>query len=101
MPARLRHAPGPQALHFVRLAQGSPGTWVTLPGGAGRVILLPPRLRAQREHGWLLCLKGEAVVDLPSLDFVRLRVGEGFPLTAGWDALPTQEGTVLLMIPGC
>ncbi|MFD2608338.1 hypothetical protein ACFSR9_02650 [Deinococcus taklimakanensis] len=99
MAVRLRHAEGPQALHFIRLAQGSPGQWVTLPGGALRVIALSGKLEAQSARGWLLCLKGEAVVDLPTLDFLRLRAGEGHQLTTTWDALPTREETVVLLVP--
>ncbi|WP_240738208.1 hypothetical protein [Deinococcus fonticola] len=48
--------------------------------------------------GWLLCLKGEAVVDLPDGDFVRLRAGEGYQLASMWDVLPTRDGTTLLLM---
>ncbi|WP_291424102.1 hypothetical protein [Deinococcus sp.] len=89
--------PAPPPLHLIRLAQGSPGEWVTLPGAAGRVIGLAAKLQRQSAHGWLLCLKGEAVIDLPGGDFVRLRVGEGFLLVTQWDALATRDGTVLAL----
>lgn len=91
-----RPAP-PAPLHFIRLAQGSPGEWVTLPGGGLRVVALVSKLGGQRGGGWLLCLKGEAVIDLEGGDFVRLRSGEGYPIGGDWDALPTREGTVLLL----
>lgn len=89
----------PQALHLIRLAQGSPGQWVALPGGALRVLALTARLDAQQAHGWMVCLRGEAVLDLPDGDFVRLRPGEGFELRAAWAALPTRDDTVLLLVP--
>lgn len=98
MPVRLHHAEGPQALHLVRLAQGSPGQWVTLPGRGLRVLGLTGAVTADAP-GWLLCLKGEAVVDLPDLNFVRLRVGEAFAPAGSWKAVPTREGTVLLLVP--
>lgn len=89
--------PAPAPLHFIRLAQGSPGEWVTLPGGGVRVIQLVGRVNMEA-HGWLLCLKGEAVVDLPDGDFVRLRAGEGYALASVWEVLPTREGTTLLLV---
>ena len=70
---------------------------MTLPWGGLRVIELVGHLRMDAP-GWLLCLKGEAVIDLPDGDFVRLRTGEGYLLTSSWDALPTREGTALLLI---
>ena len=88
----------PTPLHFIRLAQGSAGQWVTLPDGGLHVIELTGKLEGVRQRGWLLCLKGEAVLDLPEGDFVRLRVGEGYPIGGDWDALPTREGTVLLLL---
>ena len=94
--SRQPRPPAPAPLHFIRLAQGSAGVWVTLPGGGLRVIALTGRVHLDL-HGWLLCLKGEAVIDLPEGDFVRLRTGEGYLLAAPWDALPTREGTVLAL----
>ena len=94
---RTPRPPVPAPLHLLRLAQGTPGEWLVLPGGAGRVVQLSAPLSAQTLGGWLLCLRGEVIVDLPEGDFVRLRAGECFLLSAVWDALPTREGTVLAL----
>lgn len=96
MPRPARPAP-PAPLHFIRLAQGSPGVWVTLPGGGVRVMQLVGRAEMDAQ-GWLLCLKGEAVIDLPDGDFVRLRSGEGYQLSTPWEVLPTRDQTTLLLI---
>ena len=87
----------PAPLHFVRLAAGSPGVWVALPGGGLRVIQLVGQV-SMDVAGWVLCLKGEVVIDLPDGDFVRLRAGEGYQLTTSWDVLPTRDGTTLLLM---
>lgn len=97
MPARLPRPAPPAPLHFVRLAAGSPGVWVALPGGGLRVIQLVGTL-GMNAPGWLLCLKGEAVIDLPDGDFVRLRAGEGYQLSTSWEVLPTREQTTLLLL---
>ncbi|OLV20057.1 hypothetical protein [Deinococcus marmoris] len=89
----------PQALHLTRLAQSSPGQWVGLPGGELRVLNLSGKLTGDAVTGWLICLSGEAVVDLPQNNFVRLRPGEGYRVSAGesWMAFDTKEGSVLLL----
>ena len=89
----------PQALHLTRLAQGSPGQWVGLPGGELRVLNLNGKLTGDAVTGWLICLSGEAVIDLPRNNFVRLRPGEGYRVTANeaWTAFDTKEGSVLLL----
>ena len=89
----------PQALHFVRLAQGSPGQWVALPGGALRVLGLAGKTDGAGERGWLLCLHGEVLLDFPDGNFVRLRSGEGYAAAGSWEALPTRAGSVLLLVP--
>ncbi|GGL82993.1 hypothetical protein GCM10010840_20970 [Deinococcus aerolatus] len=96
-------AAAPQALHLIRLAQGSPGQWLGLPGGDLRVLNLSGKHSGNQPGsdavtGWLLCLSGEAVVDLPLNNFVRLRPGEGYRVTAGepWTAFGTKDGSVLL-----
>lgn len=91
----------PQSLHLARLAQGSPGEWVRLPGGRVRVVNLSGTLTGPAETGWLLCLSGEAVVDLPLSNFVRLRPAEGYRVRAeeAWTAFGTKDGTVLILTP--
>ncbi|CAM3692622.1 hypothetical protein [Deinococcus frigens] len=88
----------PQALHLIRLAQSSAGQWVGLPGGELRVVHLNGKLTGDVTTGWLICLSGEAVIDLPQNNFVRLRPGEGYRVTAeeSWTAFDTKEGSVLL-----
>ncbi|WP_394650021.1 hypothetical protein [uncultured Deinococcus sp.] len=88
----------PQALHFVRLAQGSPGQWVVLPGGALQVLGLAGKADGGAQRGWLLCLHGEVLLDFPDGNFVRLRPGEGYAATGPWEALPTRTGSVLLLV---
>lgn len=97
MTPRLPRPAPPAPLHFVRLAAGSPGVWVTLPGGGLRVIQLVGQV-AMDVPGWVLCLKGEVVIDLPDGDFVRLRAGEGYQLVSAWEVLPTRDGTTLLLM---
>ncbi|WP_051935500.1 hypothetical protein [Deinococcus sp. YIM 77859] len=101
MPARLPRPEPPQALHLARLAQGTPGEWITLPGGLLRVLALSGKVRGPAVSGWLTCLTGEALVDLPHREFVRLRAAEGYLLTVteAWEALPLKTGTVLLLVP--
>lgn len=70
---------------------------MALPGGGLRVIQLVGTL-SMNAPGWLLCLKGEAVIDLPDGDFVRLRAGEGYQLSTSWEVLPTREQTTLLLL---
>ena len=91
-------AASPQSLHLTRLAQSSPGQWVGLPGGELRVLNLNGKLTGDPVTGWLVCLSGEAVIDLPLNNFVRLRPGEGYRVTAAepWTAFGTREGSVLL-----
>jgi len=91
----------PQSLHLARLAQGSPGEWGRLPGGRVRVVTLSGTLTGPAETGWLVCLSGEAVVDLPLSNFVRLRPAEGYRVRAGepWTAFGTKDGTVLILTP--
>lgn len=71
-----------------------------LPGGALRVLALPGKVVGPMSSGWLVCLTGEAVIDLPQRDFVRLRSGEGYGVSATqpWEALPVKTGTVLLLV---
>lgn len=90
----------PQALHLSRLAQGTPGQWVKMPGGELRVINLNGKVQGDSVNGWLVCLSGEAVVDLPLNNFVRLRPAEGYRLSANevWTAFDTKENTVLMLV---
>lgn len=90
----------PQALHFARLAQGSPGQWVRLPGGELRTVQLAGKLSGEAVNGWLICLAGEAVVDLPLNNFVRLRASEGYRVKRdeAWTAFDTKDNTVLLLV---
>ncbi|MEF2276728.1 hypothetical protein V3W47_00340 [Deinococcus sp. YIM 134068] len=99
--APIRRRPPPQTLHLARLAQGTPGEWVTLPGGLLRVLALGGKVAGPAASGWLTCLTGEAVLDLPHGEFVRLRPAEGYRVTSGeaWVALPVRSGTVLLLVP--
>ena len=98
MPMTRRPAP-PAPLNLPRLAQSMAGQWVSLPGSAARVLGLTERV-AGTAPGYLICLAGEVVVDLPAGDFVKLRVGETFRVADGiWQALATAEGTVLLHLP--
>ncbi|EYB69656.1 hypothetical protein DEIPH_ctg004orf0187 [Deinococcus phoenicis] len=99
---RLNHPEPPQALHLARLAQGTPGEWVTLPGGLLRVLALQGKVAGPAVSGWLTCLTGEALLDLPQGEFVRLRAAEGYRvgLDEAWEALPVKAGTVLLLVPG-
>ncbi|GGS30346.1 hypothetical protein [Deinococcus knuensis] len=101
MPTRT-HPDTPQALHLPRLAQGTPGEWVRLPGGNVQVVTLTGTLTGPATPGWLVCLTGEAVVDLPLRNFVRLRPGEGYHVTPEqpWTAFGTRDGTTLLLSVG-
>lgn len=99
MPSRARpEAPPP--LNLARLAAGAPGTWVMLPGADVRVLALEGKLMGPAASGWLVCLTGEALIDLPEGDFVRLRASEAHRLTPGddWEALPVKAATVLMFI---
>ena len=101
MPHSARPRPEiPQALHLGRLAQASPGEWVRLPGGELRVVLLQGKLAGEGQAGWLLCLSGEAVIDLPLKNFVRLRPAEGYRmrLDEPWTAFDTKADTTLLLV---
>ncbi|WP_019585339.1 hypothetical protein [Deinococcus apachensis] len=91
----------PQALHLARLAASTPGEWVALPGGLLRVLALKGKVGGPSVSGWLTCLAGEAILDLPQREFVRLRAAEGYRVTPGepWEALPVRAGTVLLLVP--
>ncbi|WP_309572288.1 hypothetical protein [Deinococcus sp.] len=90
----------PQALHLARLAQGTPGEWVRLPGGDLRVLHLSGKAPQAGVDGWLVCLSGEAVIDLPLNNFVRLRPGEGYRVKVGeaWVPFDTREGTVVMLV---
>lgn len=101
MPPRPARPEPPQALHLARLAGGTPGEWVALPGGGLRVLALPGKVQGPSVTGWLTCLAGEAVLDLPHGEFVRLRAAEGYRVTPAepWTALPVKAGTVLLLVP--
>lgn len=88
----------PQPLHLLRLAQSAPGQWVQLPGSVARVLGLSGKI-SEQVGGSLLCLAGEAVVDLPTGAFVHLRTGELFQGAGAWEALALREGTVLLQWP--
>lgn len=103
MTVRLPAAPPavPQALHLSRLAQGAPGQWVALPGGGVRITALVGSQAGVPGPGWVVCLSGEAVVDLPLNNFVRLRATESYRVPPGeaWTALPVKAATVLLFIP--
>lgn len=98
---RLNHREAPQAIHLARLAAGAPDEWVALPGGLLRVLALQGKVGGPAVSGWLTCLTGEALLDLPQREFVRLRAAEGYRVTPGeaWDALPVKAGTVLLLVP--
>lgn len=102
MPSRPVRPEPPQALHLARLAQGTPGEWTTLPGGELRVLALAGKIGGPALGGWLTCLSGEAVLDLPHGEFVRLRPAEAYRVTPDqpWEALPVRAGTVLLLVPG-
>lgn len=95
-------AAAPQALHLARLAGATPGQWVALPGGALRAIQLSGRYVGEPLTGWLVCLSGEAVLDLPLNNFVRLRPAEGYRVRPEepWTAFATKDGTVLLLSDG-
>lgn len=101
MPSRPPRPEPPQALHLARLAGSTPGEWVALPGGFLRVLALSGKVDGPAGSGWLTCLTGEAVLDLPHGEFVRLRAAEGYRVTPGeaWRALPVRPGTVLLLAP--
>ena len=72
---------------------------MSLPGSAARVLGLTGRV-AGTAPGYLICLAGEVVVDLPAGDFVKLRVGETFRVAEwSWKVLATAEGAVLLHLP--
>lgn len=102
MPPRPPRPEPPQALHLARLAQGTPGEWVTLPGGELRVLALAGKTSGPSVSGWLTCIAGEAVLDLPQGEFVRLRAAEAHRVRPdeAWEALPVRAGTVLLLVPG-
>lgn len=87
----------PTPLHLLRLAQGSPGQWLTLPGAALRVVAVAGPVRGA--GGSLLCLSGEAVVDLPDRSFVRLQAGEAQQIGGAWQATALAAGTTLLLAP--
>ncbi|WP_261664724.1 hypothetical protein [Deinococcus sp. Marseille-Q6407] len=98
-------APPPPPLPLPRLAAAQPDSWVTLPESqlpfSQSVLRLTQRLPGQRAGAageWLLCLSGEAVVDLPQGQWVQLRAGETLrlPAAAGWQALPVAGEVVLL-----
>ncbi|MDB5044092.1 MAG: hypothetical protein JWQ08_142 [Deinococcus sp.] len=100
MPSRARpEAPPP--LNLARLAAGAPGQWVTLPGAEVRLLALEAKQSGPRASGWLVCLMGEALIDLPEGDFVRLRITEAHRLLPEdeWTMLPVKAGTVLMLIP--
>ncbi|GAA5513254.1 hypothetical protein Dcar01_01983 [Deinococcus carri] len=101
MAVRLNQPEPPQALHLARLAQGTPGEWVALPGGRLRVLALAGKTPGPAASGWLTCLTGEALLDLPRREFVRLRAAESYRVAPGeaWEALPVRAGTVLLLVP--
>jgi len=99
MPSRARpEAPPP--LNLARLAAGAPGTWVMLPGADVRVLALEGQQSGPAASGWLVCLTGEALIDLPEGDFVRLRATEAHRLTPGdeWSVLPVKPNTVVMLI---
>ncbi|GGM14094.1 hypothetical protein [Deinococcus aerophilus] len=91
----------PQSLHLPRLAQATPGEWVRLPGGHVQIVALAGTLTGPAVTGWLICLGGEVIVDLPLNNFVRLRSGEGHRVRTdeAWTAFGTREGSVLLLTP--
>ncbi|GAA5534727.1 hypothetical protein E5F05_18225 [Deinococcus metallilatus] len=98
---RLNHPEPPRALHLARLAAGTPGEWVALPGGLLRVLALKGKASGPAVSGWLTCLTGEALLDLPHGEFVRLRAAEGYRVTpeVPWEALPVKADTALLLVP--
>lgn len=94
-----------QPLHLPRLAAAQSDTWVALPAGdlpfTQSVVRLTRKLKEQKVQAageWLLCLSGEAVLDLPEGAWVRLQVGETLRLAGGsvWEALPATGEVVLL-----
>lgn len=101
MPTRPPRREPPQALHLARLAGSTPGEWVALPGGLLRVLALRGKVGGPPVPGWLTCLTGEALLDLPQREFVRLRPAESYRVSpdAPWEALPVRSGTVLLLVP--
>lgn len=96
----MTHSPPPQPLHLLRLAEAQAGQWVALPSSTLRVVQLAGKMPPQSRYGWLLCLQGEAVIDLPELQFVRLRVGEGYAVPPQWKAVALAAPTVLLLSEG-
>ncbi|MFB9993675.1 hypothetical protein ACFFLM_17060 [Deinococcus oregonensis] len=100
MPSRA-HPEAPPPLNLARLAAGAPGSWVMLPGAEVRVLALEGKQAGLPASGWLVCLTGEALIDLPEGDFVRLRASEAHRLTLGdeWEALPVKAATVLMLVP--
>ncbi|SEI69367.1 hypothetical protein SAMN04488058_101361 [Deinococcus reticulitermitis] len=88
----------PTPLHLLRLAQGSPGQWLTLPGAALRVLALRGPVR-DSGSGYLVCLSGAAVVDLPEPTFVQLRSGEAHRVGGEWQASALEANTTLLLVP--
>ena len=101
MPVRPPRPEPPQALHLARLAASTPGEWVALPGGLPRVLALGGKVPGPALTGWVTCLTGEALLDLPRGDFVRLRAAEAYRVAPDqpWTALPVRAGTVLLLLP--
>ncbi|MFC6591848.1 hypothetical protein ACFP81_07385 [Deinococcus lacus] len=87
----------PQALHLPRLAAAQPGHWVGVPGSALAVITLRHALAPQAQAGWLTCLSGEVVIDLPGGDWVRLQAGEAYSVPAGWRATAGAAQPTLLL----
>ncbi|WP_019009534.1 hypothetical protein [Deinococcus aquatilis] len=99
MPSRARpEAPPP--LNLARLAAGAPGVWVALPGAEVRLLALANKQTGPKAAGWLVCLTGEALIDLPEGDFVRLRASEAHRLIPedDWSVLPVKPNTVLMLV---
>lgn len=111
----------PETLHLERLARGLAGEWVQLPHSQGRVLWLEQKRQETRQTwgnwgtGWLLCLAGELLLDLPNLQFVCLKPYESYLLSLDqservdgkhidgkqvdvWQLMPTQGAVLLLWL---
>lgn len=91
----------PQALHLTRLALVHAGEWFSLPNSQAKLIHLKRKMQMPETKSWVICLSGEAMIDLPDGEFVRLKASEGFELQATtWETLPVRDGTVLMVLGG-
>ncbi len=98
--ANIKSNENPQSLHLARLAQGSPNQWVILPNSPLKVIQLTGKLQGPQVGGYLVCLSGELVLDLPKGQYVRLCASESYQIKQQepWLAFPTKGQPVLLLL---